>query len=229
MTRWFGKAALACGLAIGGTASASAEIYNGVDFPQGAISFADSVVSYTLTSGTPGTPYQGSFNALGIPNYNNPSCASQATCTFVSLGQGGSLVAQFLDNVLTGSDNADLDLWIFEVGPAVEGTAVDVSSNGTDWFSIGSVGGSISGIDLDAFGYGTGSQFSFVRLTDSNPPGGSASAGSTGADIDAIGAISTRPAGAVPEPATWAMMIAGFGFIGWRMRRKNPATVVRYA
>ena len=28
-------------------------------------------------------------------------------------------------------------------------------------------------------------------------------------------------AGAVPEPATWAMMLLGFGGIGFAMRRKN--------
>lgn len=224
MARWFGKAALACALATAGTSSASAEIYNGVDFPQGAISFADSVVSY---NGNPGTAYQGDFNALGIPNYvDDPTCASQIACTFVSLGSGGTLVTQFLDNVLTGSDSPDLDLWIFEVGPAVEGTSVDISMNGADWFSVGSVGGAISGIDLDNFGYGTGSQFSFVRLTDFGQPGGPTS-GSTGADIDAIGAISTRPAGAVPEPSTWAMMIGGFGLLGWRMRRKSAGTLAR--
>jgi hypothetical protein len=27
--------------------------------------------------------------------------------------------------------------------------------------------------------------------------------------------------GAVPEPATWAMMIAGFGLVGWAMRRRE--------
>jgi hypothetical protein len=28
---------------------------------------------------------------------------------------------------------------------------------------------------------------------------------------------------AVPEPGTWAMMLMGFGFIGWRVRREQPA------
>lgn len=27
---------------------------------------------------------------------------------------------------------------------------------------------------------------------------------------------------AVPEPASWALMIAGFGLIGWAMRRRSP-------
>lgn len=33
--------------------------------------------------------------------------------------------------------------------------------------------------------------------------------------------------GGVPEPASWAMMLLGFGAIGWTMRRKRP--IVRFA
>lgn len=35
--------------------------------------------------------------------------------------------------------------------------------------------------------------------------------------------ISTAPAASVPEPATWAMFIGGFGLIGAGMRRKKVA------
>jgi len=34
------------------------------------------------------------------------------------------------------------------------------------------------------------------------------------------------PTGAVPEPATWAMMIGGFGLIGGAMRRRGQQTIV---
>ena len=33
----------------------------------------------------------------------------------------------------------------------------------------------------------------------------------------------------VPEPATWAMMITGFGMIGGAMRRRKATATLRYA
>jgi hypothetical protein len=37
--------------------------------------------------------------------------------------------------------------------------------------------------------------------------------------------LATPPTGSVPEPATWAMMIAGFGLAGGALRRRRPARV----
>jgi hypothetical protein len=36
-------------------------------------------------------------------------------------------------------------------------------------------------------------------------------------------------AGAIPEPATWAMMIGGFGMVGGAMRRRRVSTKVSFA
>lgn len=55
---------------------------------------------------------------------------------------------------------------------------------------------------------------------------GAARAGVTGYDgkIDAfkLASVNVNP---VPEPATWAMMISGFGMIGFSMRRRRRVTV----
>jgi len=215
---------MAAALLFGAAQAAQADIIGGVGFPQGAISFADAVTFYDPAFGggnVPGVPYQGTGNALGIPDYIGANgCAAQASCTFLTLGAGGRAILRFTDNVLTGSGSSAFDLWIFEIGPDVEDTTVDVSVDGVTWSSVGLVTGSTRGIDLDAFGFGTSSAFSYVRLTDVLNEG--ATGGDTvGADIDAVGAISTRAVDPLPEPGTWAMMIGGLGLAGGMMRRRQ--------
>jgi len=203
--------------------AAQAEIIGGIEFPDGASSFADAVESYAPANPGPSAPHLGPENALGVPNYNNVnSCASVASCTFVSLGAGGTLIVEFVDNRLTGSGTAADDLWIFEVGPNVEDTFVWISKDGIDYESVGKVGGAISGIDIDAFGWGISDQFRFVMLQDDINEGGTGSGGTVGADIDAVGAISSVAA-PVPEPETWAMFMLGALAIGLQRRRASKA------
>ncbi len=195
------------------SAQSRAVLIGGIEFPQGSISFADSVVNFTVGSGSPTAPHLGAFNALGQPNYAGVnSCSSQPDCTFVSLGSGGTITLQFVDNLLTGSDSNDLDLWIFEVGPDVEDMFVEISVDGSIWLSVGSVGGATSGVDIDAFGYNTGDTFSYVRLRD-DPNKDSQSGITVGADIDAVGAISTVRAVVVPEPLSLSLMVLAAGLI----------------
>jgi hypothetical protein len=52
------------------------------------------------------------------------------------------------------------------------------------------------------------------------------SIGFTNGSISGVSLYSTGPA--VPEPATWALMLGGFGFIGAAMRRRQR-TVVTFA
>ena len=59
------------------------------------------------------------------------------------------------------------------------------------------------------------------------PPGGSTPGGGTtpGGGNPPLITPPTTPEliPAVPEPGTWAMMLLGFGCIGWRLRRDKPA------
>ena len=203
---------------------ATATIFHGVDFPGGAASFADALVSYdpVIKSGEPTAPNRIPTEALGAPDYPEGS-----TIGYVSLGDGGSITLRFTDNSLTGSGSSALDLWIFEIGPDEEDTFVEISKDGVNWSSVGKVFGSTSGIDIDAFGFGTGDFFSFVRLTDDTNEGDQTGA-SVGADIDAVGAITTAPPVVVPEPGALAVIglgVAGLGFA----RRRAHATSVRVA
>ncbi len=198
------------------SASSSAALFKGVEFPGGAASFADAVVSYTPSFGggnVPTAPYQDSSQALGVPNYPEGQDPE-----FVSLGAGGRIVLRFTDNSLTGSGNNALDLWIFEIGPDVEDTFVDISKDGSTWYGVGKVFGATSGIDIDAFGFGLTDFFSFVRLTDDLNEGDKAGV-TVGADIDAVGAISSAPPVTIPEPGALALL--GIGLLGIAARRRR--------
>jgi parallel beta-helix repeat protein len=82
-------------------------------------------------------------------------------------------------------------LAVYEVG-LPELVRVEVSADGVNYTSVGSASFSNRYIDLDQFGFNSLSQLQFVRLTD-EPSDGPTSGDSVGADIDAVGALSSRP------------------------------------
>jgi len=79
------------------------------------ISYADSIVFYDPgalgyhTGGEPALDYQDTDKALG-----EPDCKTDNDSGFVSLGDGGTLVVKFSDNILINGPGADLQ--VFEVG-----------------------------------------------------------------------------------------------------------------
>lgn len=167
---------------------AIAEEFGGIEFPQGAVSFADVVVSYTQGNPPPtDSKHIDPIDALGVPDHPGGNDKPGS----VSLGRGGNIVLEFTNNFLTGSDDPSPDLHIFEVGSDVEDTFVEISTDGVAWEAIGKVFGSTSSIDIDAFGFTSADQFRFVRLTD-DPDEGQEAGPTVGADIDAVGAISTN-------------------------------------
>lgn len=197
---------------------AQGAIINGINFPDGNISFADSVVNFSVGGDSSGllNRTQDPLNALGIPDYEAAGTCdvnNNFECDYVTLGDGGSIILQFIDNVLTGSNNANFDLWIFEIGGDVEDTFVEVSNDGISWTSVGKVGGATSGIDIDSFGFNALSELYFVKLIDDPNEGQQSGAGPfVGADIDAVGAISTRfvPPATVNEPNLLALSLLLF-------------------
>lgn len=187
--------------------------YKGVEFPDGAASFADAVISYTNTAGVSDL-YDDPSEALGIPDYTEGDGVD-----YVSLGHGGELILQFTDNSLTTSGTTAEDLWIFEIGGAVENMDVYIGTNTSNWIFLGQVLGQPTGINIDAIaGVTMGTQYSFVRIVDGGDPYSSGSPWE-GADIDAVGAISSAPPVPVPEPGI--SLLLGFGLLNlYVLRRK---------
>ena len=162
--------------------------FGGVFFPGGAISFADVVVSYS-----PGSfvlpPHRDPTRALDAPDFTG-EFASRT----VSLGNRGELVLQFKDNVIVGGRDEGVDVWVFESGGGTENVDAYIGTDGREWISIGRVDSNVQGIDIDPYLKRLGLtmlEFSFVKLVD---VGNDFFTGPyAGADINAVGAISSRP------------------------------------
>ena len=161
--------------------------------PTGA--YADVVIDYVpvLLGGEPTDPHRDGENAVGPPDYAGVnSCASRESCTFVSTGDGGSITLGFIDHLIVGSGDTEPDLRVYEVGPDIEDTFVEISADNVTWHSVGAVFGSTATIDIDAYGHGSSSTFAYIRLTDDSSQGRQ-SKDTVGADIDAVEALGFIP------------------------------------
>jgi outer membrane protein OmpA-like peptidoglycan-associated protein len=150
-----------------------------VTLPQGAISFADTVINYI-----PGIPPPIKHNAnpqdaIGVPDFNADSISG-----FVSLGVGGELVLAFTDNALINIPGNDL--YIFECGRYVEETYLYVSKDAKKWINAGKIKGGNALVDI---GDSTqpGDIFRYIKLIDAKTKTNDSKW--PGADIDAVAAI----------------------------------------
>jgi OOP family OmpA-OmpF porin len=149
-----------------------------VYFPAGDISFADEVISFEKGNPAAGDADSQPEETLGVPDYDRATADN-----YTSLGCGGVLTLKFTDNVLVDIEGPDL--YVFEIGPAIEPTNLAISKDGKEWVEIGKISGGRADIDISPF-VKPGDTFHFVRLTDLKTECGSAW---PGADIDAVGAI----------------------------------------
>ena len=146
--------------------------------PQGEISFVDEVVSFVPGKRAASEiPVDPNFT-LGAPDYTTNFAPG-----YLSLGCDGVLTLRFVDNALVDIDGPDL--YIFEVGPAVEPTILAISTDNRTWLDVGRVEGALRAVDIRPF-IMKGQIFRYVRLTNA----GHACGGTTpGADIDAVAAV----------------------------------------
>jgi OmpA-OmpF porin, OOP family len=150
-----------------------------VTLPQGDRSFADVVIGYTPGTGTIAATATDPKKALGAPDFSG----AVTDGSFVSLGCDGVLILQFADNALVDLEGPDL--YVFEVGPRVEGMILAISEDGQNWLEIGAIDGGRAEIDIGP-AVPEGSSYRYVRLTDD---GIGCDTNYAGADVDAVAAI----------------------------------------
>ncbi|MDM0117915.1 hypothetical protein QTI66_38155 [Variovorax sp. J22R133] len=153
---------------------------NKIDFPLGDLSFADELVSFSIGAPAAKDPYSQSSAVLGPPNFRDDS---QVPIPYTTLGCGGTIQLRFQDNALV--DVKGPDLYVFEIGPAIEPTNLAISEDGLKWIDIGKVSGGTAAIDIAKY-VRPGAVFHYVQLTDLKSDCGG---DWPGADIDAVGAI----------------------------------------
>ncbi|WP_396590068.1 OmpA family protein [Allomuricauda sp. R78024] len=146
-----------------------------VYLPLGKLSFADRVVK----ANHPKLMTQQKNNVLGEPDVIKGFDVEDITGIH-SLGLGGTLTIQFIDNALTNVNGPDL--YIFEIGQ-IEPTNLEISKDGKTWVRVGKIDGGVSEVDIAPF-VKQGELFYYVRLTDLKMD-----SGLPGADVDAIAAI----------------------------------------
>jgi outer membrane protein OmpA-like peptidoglycan-associated protein len=152
-------------------------------FRLGDASFADEVADFGVGTPPPrDVRWAEPKSALGPPDYN-PRRLDPTAPSNVVMGCAGTLIVRFTDNVLV--DVTGPDLYVFEVGPAIEPMALAISPDGETWTPVGDIRGGTAEIDISKVA-APGERYHFVRITDLKRACG---APYPGADIDAVGAI----------------------------------------
>lgn len=207
-------------------------IYNtGVD-STGAVLSSGSDPHYTVTYGTavPSSSTLGTTDptASAATIASNGAWVSSPTSNWIGNGDPGAASGYYtftttfdltgydpLSAILSGSLAADDSAFIYLNGHNVGSTLVPnsgggVTNNGYASFTPFTV----NGLSL-FFTSGT----NVLQIVDEND-GAGYGVNLTNMSLTADKLSSTPVAGAVPEPATWAMMLLGFGAIGVSMRRR---------
>ena len=99
-------------------------------------------------------------------------------------------------------------------------------TGGTGTGGTGTGGTGTGGTGGTGAGGGTGGAGTGGGTIPPIDPGNPSNPGSGGHDGGGDGGSHTTVPGAVPEPASWATMLVGFGFIGGMMRRRRPVAAL---
>ncbi len=182
------------------------------DVNVGGFTFADNAFVDALTGSS------GSYSTVGGSLSDVLTDIDEATFAF-SFDDGAFLDLAFTDNFAVNGTGTDIVL--FELGNVedswnvtINGITLLIASFDTG-FDAGGFNLDAGLVDLTDFGIASGASISSLRLS-FNPMG-------TVASTSLVGALNSI--NAIPEPATWAMMIGGFGMLGAAARRRTRARI----
>jgi hypothetical protein len=118
---------------------------------------------------------------------------------------------------------------LFLINDSFPGTSSGVNGttelfNGGTSFLLAPSGGGTSSAVVNSYQNSLGTSFTFDAVQ-SNFTVDSLGAPSLYVDRASLDYVLANPLAAVPEPATWAMMIVGFGLVGAGMRRRARVTI----
>lgn len=182
------------------------------------IGFADVVVDYFDSNAG---PFPGPYGGLGGIGGAFPVAVSTSVVigtdvvgseSFLSLPRGSYVTVGFTDETVI--DGVGNDIFIQEIGAANETADVYVTNNFLSYVLLGIANDSTTtSFDLATIGW-VGA-VTGVRIVGRDSLGGS-----PGFDVVNVQVL-PGSIGAVPEPATWAMMLLGFAAIGLQVRRRR--------
>lgn len=162
----------------------------------------------SANSGTAGMTWGWSGQTNASTSYSTGNVGSNWTYTF----QTGSVASQFIAN------------WIFNVGGAGSSFGLQgVYGTGSSPFDVTPINVAPTGTSSGNFTVNLAANtiYTFGFRNNGNVSGGPSTRDTNG-DFRMDWRIT---GGAVPEPATWAMLILGFGLIGSALRQRQSATV----
>jgi hypothetical protein len=198
----FAAAASIAALVVASPAAAAVTLYND------AAAFQAALASSTLET----------FDSLPLA----PALSLDCTNCSIDLGSG-----RFVDQGLVGIGQrtrikfaTPITAWgaVFDETPSGFGKGLFISYRLTDGFTTLTAGPQLDGYSGQFFGFISDDPFVFVGIS----PGSNPAFSSERYNLDNMRFGLARVGGvAVPEPATWAMMIMGFGLAGAVLRRRR--------
>jgi hypothetical protein len=168
------------------------------------------VIDFDALSGNNGDVFTGPYAEDGY------SVAVVGGQVFEGQVFGNPQPSLVVGSVFGGGDNGAIEA----TGGLFTLASFDLSAQNGDGNYL--IEGFLGASNIYSFGGSTGFGFTTIGGNSSVVDRVRFSLNATGTSINIDNIVLN--ASAVPEPATWAFMIAGFGMVGWSMRRANIKT-----